>query len=136
VFISCTTLKDPTSFDGRHHSFEVVTFVDYKTFDAFNNEGDYHSEAYTLFKQKIINKLMNNVERVIPNAKQHIVTAQLGTPKTNQHYIQSTNGSVYGTEKVLTQIGPFAYRHKSEIEGLFLCGAPHRMAWAVHRTVA
>jgi len=138
VFISCTTLKDPTSFDGRHHSFEVVTFVDYKTFDAFNNEGDYHSEAYTLFKQKIINKLMNNVERVIPNAKQHIVTAQLGTPKTNQHYIQSTNGSVYGTEKVLTQIGPFAYRHKSEIEGLFLCGAStssHGVGGASHSGV-
>ncbi len=138
VFISCTTLKDPTSFNGKHHSFEVVTFIDYNTFDAFNTEGDYHSEAYTLSKQKIINKMMNNVERVIPGAKKHIVTAELGTPKTNQHYIQSTNGSVYGTEKMLTQIGPFAFRHKSEIDGLFLCGAStssHGVGGAAHSGV-
>lgn len=138
VFISCTTLKDPTSFDGKHHSFEVVTFVDYNTFDTFHHAADYHSEAYTLMKHKIVNKLMNNVERVIPKAKQHIVTAELGTPKTNQHYIQSTNGSVYGTEKLLTQIGPFAFRHKSEIEGLFLCGAStssHGVGGASHSGV-
>jgi hypothetical protein len=48
---------------------------------------------------------------------------ELGTPKTNQYYIKSTNGNVYGTEKTLNQIGPFSFSAKSEIENLFLCGA-------------
>ena len=48
---------------------------------------------------------------------------ELGTPKTNEFYINSTNGNVYGTEKTFNQIGPFSYQNKSEIKNLFLCGA-------------
>jgi phytoene dehydrogenase-like protein len=66
---------------------------------------------------------MNNIEKVIPGAKQNIVQVELGTPKTNEFYINSTKGNVYGTEKTLSQVGPFAYKNKTEIENLFLCGA-------------
>ncbi|MEO8236293.1 MAG: FAD-dependent oxidoreductase, partial [Flavobacterium sp.] len=45
------------------------------------------------------------------------------TPKTNQFYINATRGNVYGTEKTLSQVGPFAYKNKSEIDNLYLCGA-------------
>src|SRR5690606_11745931 len=27
LFISCTTLKDPTSYDGKHHCLEVITYI-------------------------------------------------------------------------------------------------------------
>ena len=123
VFISCTTLKDPASFNGRHHTIEVVTFIDYESFHEFNLKEDYHSDAYTQHKERIIQKLMNSLEKVIPGAKQHIVQLELGTPKTNEFYINTTNGCVYGTEKTITQMGPFAFRNKSEIKNLFLCGA-------------
>ena len=138
VFMSCTTLKDPASFNGRYHNFEIVTFIDYDSFDAFNHSKDYHGEAYTSFKEKIVEKLMNNVERIIPNAKNHVIQAELGTPKTNQYYINSTNGSVYGTEKSFTQIGPFSFKFKTEIENLFLCGASttsHGIGGATHSGV-
>ncbi|MDB5273578.1 MAG: phytoene dehydrogenase [Chitinophagaceae bacterium] len=122
VFISCTTLKDPVSFNGRYHSFEVVTFIEYDSFrDA--EQADYHSEAYEVRKQKIVAKFLNNVEKVIPGAKQHVVQAELGTPKTNQHFINTTEGNVYGTEKSFDQIGPFSFGTKTEIHNLFLCGA-------------
>ena len=42
---------------------------------------------------------------------------------TNEWYIRSTNGSVYGTEKSFRQTGPFAFTTGSEIENLYLCGA-------------
>jgi hypothetical protein len=42
---------------------------------------------------------------------------------TNEYYINSTKGNVYGTEKSLKYIGPFAYKSKSEIENLYMCGA-------------
>jgi len=139
VFISCTTIKDPTSYNGRHHNFEVVTFIDYTSFEAFNSEGDYHGEAYTQFKNRIIEKMMNNVERVIPGAKAHVVQAELGTPKTNEFYINSTEGNVYGTEKTISQVGPFAFSNKSEIKNLYLCGAStlsHGVGGASHSGVA
>jgi len=123
VFISCTTLKDPASFNGRHHTVEVVTFIDYESFHSFHFKADYHSDAYTLQKEKITQKLMNSLEKVIPGAKQHIVQVELGTPKTNEFYVNTTNGCVYGTEKTLSQMGPFAFQNKSEIKNLFLCGA-------------
>jgi len=123
VFISCTTLKDPISFNGRHHNLEVITFIDYDNFKKFNTPEDHHGEAYTQHKERITQKLMNSLEKVIPGASKKVVQLELGTPKTNEYYINSTNGSVYGTEKTFTQIGPFAYSVKSEIENLFLCGA-------------
>ena len=123
VFMSCTTLKDPPSFNGRYHNFEIVTYVNYEHIPDFSDNEDYHSPQYAIFKEKIINKFLKNVEKVIPNAKNHIVQAELGTPKTNQFYINSTNGNVYGTEKTLNQVGPFSFKNKTEIENLYLCGA-------------
>jgi len=123
AFISCTTLKDPTSFNGRYHNFEVVTYVNYDNLKEFNGLEDYHNESYRIFKEKVVRKLMNNIENILPGAKQNIVQAELGTPKTNEFYINSTKGNVYGTEKKLNQVGPFSYKNKSEIENLFLCGA-------------
>jgi phytoene dehydrogenase-like protein len=123
VFISCTTTKDPASFNGRYHNFEVITYINYDNLPEFSGVEDYHSEDYKIFKEKVIAKLMNNLEKIIPGAKQNVVQAELGTPKTNEFYINSTNGNVYGTEKTLNQVGPFSYKNKSEIENLYLCGA-------------
>ncbi|MDR6966096.1 phytoene dehydrogenase-like protein [Flavobacterium arsenatis] len=121
-FMSCTTIKDPVSFNGRYHNFEVVTYVDYESFNEFDGD-DYHCPKYEAFKNKIIEKFLNSVEKIIPNARKHIIQAELGTPKTNQFYINSTRGNVYGTEKTLSQVGPFSYKNKTEFENLFLCGA-------------
>ena len=123
LFMSCTTLKDPASFNGKHHNLEVVTFIDYNSFNEFNTGNDHHGSAYARFKERIIEKFMNSIEKVIPGAKQHIVQVELGTPKTNEFYINSTNGNVYGTEKTFNQIGPFSFQNKTEIGNLFLCGA-------------
>jgi all-trans-retinol 13,14-reductase len=139
LFMSCTTLKDPVSFNGRYHNFEVVTYIDYKGLDQFNGNDDYHNEAYDVFKQKVIVKFMNTVERYIPGAKQNVIQAELGTPKTNQFYVNSTNGNVYGTEKTLKHVGPFAFKNKSEINNLYLCGAStlsHGVTGATYSGVA
>ena len=139
VFISCTTIKDPVSFNGRYHNFEVVTYVNYDKMQAFNGLEDYHNEDYKAFKLKVINKLMNNIEKIIPGAKQSIIQAELGTPKTNEFYVNSTRGNVYGTEKTLNQVGPFSYKNKAEIENLYLCGAStlsHGVGGATHSGVA
>jgi all-trans-retinol 13,14-reductase len=139
LFISCTTIKDPVSFNGRYHNFEVVTYIDYDKLPDFKNEKEYQTDEYKIFKEKVINKFMNNMEKIIPNAKKHIVQAELGTPKTNEFYVNSTNGNVYGTEKTLNQVGPFSFKNKTEIENLYLCGAStlsHGVAGATHSGVS
>lgn len=139
AFISCTTLKDPASFNGRYHNFEVVTYVDYDNLKNLKNDIDYHDASYLEFKKKVTAKLLNNIENIIPGAKSHVVQAELGTPKTNEFYINSTKGNVYGTEKTLNQVGPFSYKNKTEIENLFLCGAStlsHGVGGASHSGLA
>ncbi len=123
MFISCTTLKDPSSFDGKHHSIEAITYLDYKIFEKFKNEKEPRSQEYLQLKKLLTEKMIKTLEKVVPNIRKSIVHKELGTPITNEYYINSTRGSVYGTEKKLTQIGPFAYKAKSEIENLYLCGA-------------
>ncbi len=123
LFINCSTLKDPSSYDGRHHTLEIITFIDYKSFEKYKSEGALHSEEYIKFKERLCQKLINSMEKVAPGFSEHIVQMELGTPMTNEHYINSTRGSVYGTEKSFKQTGPFSYGYKSEIANLFLCGA-------------
>lgn len=123
VFLSCTTLKDPPSFNGRYHNFEIVTFLDYSAFEQFEKGKDYHTEAYNTFKKKLVDKMLNTVERLIPDARKHVIQAELGTPMTNNYYINSTRGNVYGTEKTLKNVGPFSFKPKTEIENLYLTGA-------------
>jgi all-trans-retinol 13,14-reductase len=123
LFISCTTLKDPLSFNGHYHNLEVVTFIDYQFYNRYEQDGGKRSEDYLKHKERICQKLLNSLEKVLPGVKGKIVQMELGTPMTNEYYINSTKGNVYGTEKNFWQTGPFSYGNKSEIENLYLCGA-------------
>ncbi|HMU11506.1 MAG TPA: hypothetical protein PKC54_15950, partial [Ferruginibacter sp.] len=123
LFISCSSLKDPVSFDGRTHTIEVVTFIDYDSFNinkALRSESD---EKYLQVKERLCQKLLNTFQRILPQINPNIVRLELGTPFTNEHYINATRGNVYGTEKGFWQTGPFSFTTKTEIENLFLCGA-------------
>lgn len=123
LFVSCTSLKDPSSFDGKHHTIEVITYINNESFNNVKSEGEKRSTEYLKFKELLMEKMINSIEKVIPGIRENIVKKELGTPKTNEYYINSTNGSVYGTEKSFRQSGPFSYKAKSEIKNLYLCGA-------------
>ena len=138
MFISCTTLKDPSSFDGKHHSIEAITLVDYKAFEKFKDENQERSQEYLDFKELLMQKMINGLENAIPGISKHIIQKDLGTPLTNKYYVNTTDGNIYGTEKSLKHIGPFAYKAKSEIENLYLCGASilsHGVAGVSHSGV-
>lgn len=121
LFINCSTLKDPTSFDGINHTIEVITLIGHEAFDIFKSEG--HSAEYLALKERLVEKMLDGLEKILPGVRNHIVQKELGTPLTNMFYLDSTNGCIYGTEKNFWQIGAFAFKPESEIENLFLCGA-------------
>jgi phytoene dehydrogenase-like protein len=123
LFISCSSLKDPLSFNGRHHTIEVVTFIDYDSFKAIYANLTEADEEYQKIKERLNEKLLNTFKRILPAVHKNIVHLELGTPVTNEYYINSTKGNVYGTEKGFMQTGPFSYKAKTEIENLYMCGA-------------
>ena len=67
--------------------------------------------------------MVSALEDRIPGLSQRIVFWDLGTPITNQYYINATRGSLYGTEKTPDQIGPWGFQTRTEIDGLLMCGA-------------
>ena len=123
LFISCSSLKDPLSFNGKHHTLEVVTFIDYDSFKADNGGQQDNEETYRKIKERLSEKLMNTFKRILPAIHKNIINLEVGTPITNEYYINSTKGNVYGTEKGFMQTGPFSYKAKTEIENLYMCGA-------------
>jgi all-trans-retinol 13,14-reductase len=124
MFISCSTLKDPVSYNGTYHNFEIVTFIDSKLFEEFTGTYNYQSPKYKDYKHRACQKFLRSLEKIMPGISNHIVQMELGTPKTNNFYINCTKGNIYGTKKTLNQlIGPLAYQQKTEIKNLYLCGA-------------
>lgn len=120
-FVSCTTLKDPAHFDGKHHTLEVIAFSDYQRFKDFENKRD--SQEYLALKEKIINKFMVSLETILPGISQHAVLKELGTPLSNARYVNATGGNIYGTAKNTRQVGLGSFTPETEFENLYMCGA-------------
>ena len=124
MFLTCTTLKDPSKMHSGHHTCEAFAFVGYEPFArwAETKHGD-RPEDYKALKEDLAGRMIRGLEKRIPGLSEHIVFWDLGTPLTNQHYINATSGNLYGTAKNISQLGPRGYGIRTEFDGLLLCGA-------------
>ena len=132
IFLTVTTLKDPsklhrTGATAGHHTCEAFTFVSYDAFEkwAGGTPGERPAE-YEAMKEDLAWRMFRALEKRIPGISEHVVFWNLGTPLSNEFYINATRGSLYGIEKNTRQVGPWAYPAKTEIDGLLMCGASTR----------
>lgn len=124
MFLTATTLKDPSKMHSGYHTLESFAFVNYKPFQKWANQpGGDRDWAYQQLKERLMGGMLARLDEQIPGISEHVVFKDLGTPITNQHYINATDGNLYGTDKTVWQVGPFAFNVKTEFEGLWLCGA-------------
>jgi phytoene dehydrogenase-like protein len=124
MFLTVTTLKDPSKMHGGHHTLEAFTFTNYEGFRAWAGDGEgYRPADYQALKIRLMAAMLRTAGRIVPGLEQHVVFCDLGTPLTNAHYCAATDGSLYGIEKSRWQVGPWAYPIRSGIDGLTLCGA-------------
>lgn len=124
LFLTATTLKDRSKRSDGLHTLEAFTFVPWEPFRKW--EASRYGERtadYEAKKAEITDHMYAGIEKVVPGLRDKVVFEALGTPLTNRHYVASTEGNIYGTEKSRLQLGPFAMGTRTEIEGLFLCGA-------------
>jgi phytoene dehydrogenase-like protein len=124
IFMTITSLKDPTKTKKGFHTVEAFSFTGYDAFIEWENEpkGE-RSEAYNTLKDKIMDNMLSVLEGYVPGLRGSIVFRNLSTPLTIKHYINSHKGNIYGTDKINRQIGPWGYTSKTEIKNLYLCGA-------------
>jgi all-trans-retinol 13,14-reductase len=127
LFVTCTTCKDPTKRKDGIATFEAFTFVSPEAFRAF--EGSAHDDrppAYEALKNALADRMLEQMERVVPGVRERLVFRAVGTPLTNAHYVASTHGNLYGTEKRRRDLGPLGYPLRTPVDGLWMCGASTR----------
>ena len=124
MFLTVTTLKDPSKMHSGHHTCESFAFVGYDAFEkwAHTKYGERPAD-YAAMKEDLSWRMVRGLEKHIPRLSQHIVFSSLGTPLTNEHYLNATRGNLYGIEKSPSQVGPWAFQPRTEFGGLYLCGA-------------
>jgi len=124
MFLTVTTLKDPSKMHNGEHTCEAFTFVGYDAFEKWAGEQTgVHSADYNALKEDLAWRMFQSLEKRIPGISKHITFWSLGTPLTNEYFINTTRGSLYGIAKSRTQVGPGAFPIQTEIEGLLMCGA-------------
>ena len=124
TFLTCTTLKDPSKRAHGHHTMEAFSFVSWEAFRRWENTRlEDRPEAYKKFKENLTARMFEALENTLPGIRDATVFAELGTPLTNHHYVASTSGNLYGTEKTRSHVGPFSWPIKTPINGLMMCGA-------------
>jgi phytoene dehydrogenase-like protein len=124
MFLTVTTLKDPSKMHQGHHTCEAFTFVGYDAFEQWANEKTgAHSAGYEALKEELSWKMFQALEKHVPGISKHVVFWSLGTPLTNEHYINATRGNLYGIEKSRSQSGPLGFPIDAPFEGLYMAGA-------------
>ena len=124
MFLTVTTLKDPSKMHNGNHTCEAFTFVGYDAFEPYIHPvPGVRKPGYQGLKEDLAWRMFQGLEKRIPGISEHVTFWNLGTPLTNQHYINATQGNLYGIEKSITQVGPGAFQTKTPFTGLYLCGA-------------
>jgi phytoene dehydrogenase-like protein len=115
MFLTVTTLKDPskmhtTGATAGHHTCESFAFVGYEAFEKWaNTKYGARPTDYEAMKEDLAWRMVRGLEKRIPGLSRHIVFWSLGTPLSNEHYLNATRGNLYGIEKSPSQVGPLGF---------------------------
>lgn len=131
-YLTAASLKDPES---RHlapegyTNLQIMTLVP-RQYDVWHVDkgpadgGRYHRDPeYRKRKSELVEQLIDTAQQVIPDLREHIAWKEAATPVSQERFTRSTGGTSYGIELSCSQAGPLRVGPRTEIEGLFLCGA-------------
>lgn len=132
AFLTFATLKDPTTAQlapRGYSNLQVMTVVprEYSLWGVEKGPaegGRYHRDpGYRDRKAEVAERLVRAADRVLPGIRDHIHWQEAATPVTQERFTRSTGGTSYGIEMATDQIGPFRMGPRTDVEGLYLCGA-------------
>lgn len=109
-------------------SLTLLCYNDYEEFEPWKetyNTVVKHSErgnAYQELKREKTEKLLDALEKKIPNIRQCIKNYEASTPLTYRDYIGASNGALYGYEKDSQNLHASMISPKTKIPNLFLTG--------------
>lgn len=128
LFISFPSTKDPTwneRFPGKSNC-TVVTLANFKWFEDWEKERVMkRGEDYEEIKMRLAEKAWEQTLRFYPQLKDKRAYFDVGTPLTNQFYIGSPKGEIYGIDHTTKRFNPLVsaeLRPATPISGLYLTG--------------
>ncbi len=132
VYITVTSLKDPTCrrlAPPGYTNLQIMTLVprEYAVWhvpdDAAAHTTYHKLEAYRREKAALADRLIAAADKILPGIRDHIDWKEAATPVTQERFTHSTGGTSYGIEFACDQMGPMRLGPRTEIPGLYLCGA-------------
>jgi phytoene desaturase len=124
LFFNVTTLKDPSMRSDNLHTVEALALGTPRAFEAWRgSRTGARGDDYLALKGRIAAGILAEIDRFVPGLRDNVVFQSLGTPLTNMHFQNATEGGMYGVEKSLRNLGPFSFPVRTHIDGLFQCGA-------------
>ncbi|XP_062452870.1 all-trans-retinol 13,14-reductase [Rhea pennata] len=128
LFVTCPSAKDPT-WEMRHpgkSTLAIVTFAKYEWFKEWKDEPVHkRGDGYEKVKQAFVDAIMRTVFKLYPRIEDRIEYLSGGTPLTNQHYIGSARGEIYGAEQDTSRLQAeaiAALRARTAVPNLYLTG--------------
>lgn len=132
AYITMASLKDPVSghiAPKGYTNLQIMTLVprEYGVWGVDRGPADggrYHRDPeYRRRKGELTDRLIAAAEKVMPGLSEHIDWKEAATPVSQERFTRSTGGTSYGIEMSIDQAGPLRVGPRTEVEGLFLCGA-------------
>jgi len=127
LFIACSCMKDldwKKNFPGKSNAI-ILTLSKYEWFEKWKDEKCMRrSKEYKDYKENLAQRMLNEgLYKYYPKTKGKVTHYDVGTPLTNQFYLNAYNGEAYGM-----QTNSYRYnkaielRPDSGIDGLYLAG--------------
>ena len=121
LFVSFPSLKDPAC--AGKHTAEVVAFCDAHAFGPWLHvpPGERPKE-YLALKARVEERLLAQFKRHFPTLATMLRFHELSTPVTQQRYVRSPDGAMYGLEMSARRLTSPALNVRTPVPGLLLAG--------------
>ena len=125
IYISFPSSKDP-DFSRRYPGKATIEIVSIAPYDLFrdweNTRWMKRGEEYTNLKEDLSRRLLEVLEREVPQVAGKIAYHELSTPLSTRHFGGYPEGEIYGLEHTPPRFRERALRPKTGLKGFYLTG--------------
>jgi all-trans-retinol 13,14-reductase len=125
AYISFPSAKDP-DFANRHPgkaTIEVVSIAPYERFQQWHDtKWMKRGEDYEAVKEQLSGRLIEILEREVPQIAGKIAYSELSTPLSTRHFANYDRGEIYGLEHTPARFRQRALRPRTGLKGFYLTG--------------
>ncbi|XP_046452890.1 all-trans-retinol 13,14-reductase-like isoform X2 [Daphnia pulex] len=108
-FVGFPSAKDP-SWESRYPGRSTITVVSFAPYSWFAQWSDLtvkkRGDEYDSLKNAIGQQIIDQITHLYPDLKNAIDYFSVGTPITNEHYLNAKEGAIYGLEHGVERFSP------------------------------